>query len=265
MTLMRPKPTGLGAYYAAQFNDPSVVAAYDTRPRYPDALFALLRRLGAGKGRNVLDLGCGTGEIARRLAPSVAAITAVDCAERMITRARTLAGGQAPNIEWVAAHAEELPITKPFSLVIAAESFHWFDWDRLCPRLAAQLPAARLVLVEDRCEVDSPWGSELQRLIAAYSTNCEFEPYDIVDELTYRGYLDLHGRQRLGPYVYTQSVDDYVRSIHSRNGFSLDRMSREAADAFDGGVRELVQSYATRSNISLRIETRVAYGRIVVT
>lgn len=66
---MLPKPKGLGPAYAAQFGDPSVVDAYPTRPPYPPELFTILLGLLGDETPNILDLGCGTGDIARGLAP----------------------------------------------------------------------------------------------------------------------------------------------------------------------------------------------------
>ena len=56
-------------HYAEQFGDASVVAAYAARPPYPAALDPLFVELAGGPAAHVLDLGCGTGELARRLAP----------------------------------------------------------------------------------------------------------------------------------------------------------------------------------------------------
>src|SRR5262249_55186769 len=66
---VRPKPDHLGPEYAAQFGDPSVVAAYRHRPPYPAEVFDILVGLIADEPRAVLDVGTGTGEIARGLAP----------------------------------------------------------------------------------------------------------------------------------------------------------------------------------------------------
>src|SRR3712207_7136062 len=54
-------------------------------------------------------------------------------------------------------------------------------------------------------------------------------------------------RSTLFPYTtlfrsvpFRQPIADYVESIHSRNGFSRERMTREAAAAFDAAVHDLV-------------------------
>ena len=39
------------------------------------------------------------------------------------------------------------------------------------------------------------------------------------------------------------SVEDFIDSIHGRNGFSRDRMEPESARAFDAGVRDILRSH----------------------
>lgn len=85
---MEPKPRHLQADYAAQFQDTSIVAAYHHRPPYPDEVFDILVGLLPATGRAVLDAGCGTGDIARPLAPRVERLDAVDWSRPMIERGR---------------------------------------------------------------------------------------------------------------------------------------------------------------------------------
>ena len=261
---MRSKPGGLGPEYAAQFDDATVVAAYGARPPYPEALVPLVLQIAGTSRPRVLDLGCGTGELTRRLAAHAGAIVAIDRSPRMIAAARALAGGNAPVIDWIVGDIETTPLSGPFDLAVAAQSFHWFDWPRACARIAELVPARTLVLVEGRYDVGTPWAGDLQRLIVDYSTNRDFEPYDLVGELVTRGFLVVTGRTSLAAEAFSQTVDDYLRSIHSQNGFSLDRMTPESAGSFDAAVRALVAPYA-RPLLTRQIETRVTWGTIATT
>lgn len=260
---MRAKPRGLGPEYSRQFDDASVVAAYGTRPPYPAGLLSTIVDLAGGGRARLLDLGCGTGELSRRLAPSVAAITAVDQSPRMIATARAAPGGDAPNITWMVGAVEDVALSGPFDAAVAAESFHWFEWAPLCARLAALVPSRRLVLIEGRIEEDTSWTAALRRAIATYSTNREFEPYSLIEELAVRGHMTVRGRVRLGPEPFRQSVDDYVTCLHSRNGLSRDRLSPPAAAAFDAAVRELVTPHSRGGLLDLLIATAVSWGEVV--
>ena len=259
---MKPKLPGLAAKYGAQFKDEAVVAAYETRPPYPEALFPKLIELCGGGRPRILDLGCGPGEVARRLAPNAQRITSVDHSEAMIRAARALPGADAPNLEWLVGPVEEAPLSGPYDAAIAAESFHWFDWETLCPRLVEVVPSARLVMIDGRSEHGSPWQGELFELIRRYSTNRDFERYDLVTELEDRSCFALEGRADIETTRFRQSIDDYVTCLHSRNGFSRDRMTVTAASMFDADVRALVLPHARDGQLELDVTTRLVWGRV---
>jgi SAM-dependent methyltransferase len=260
---VRPKPSGLDRQYSEQFCDAAVVAAYGARPPYPERVVALLVGLATDDRARVLDLGCGTGELARRLAAHVQHVTAVDHSSPMLAQARALPGGEAPNLTWIAGRVEDVPLEGPFSCAFAAESFHWFDWDTVVTRLRDLVPSGRLILVERR-ERSSPWMAHLDELIAVASTNREFQAFELVDELIARGCLRVEGRATLPRQPFKQSIADYVRSLHSRNGLSLDRLSRPVAEAFDAHVTAIVAPHAIAGLLTLWIETRVVWGTVRV-
>ena len=87
---MKAKPRGLEPPFAAQFGDESIVAASGTRPPYPDALISLILDCARTPLPHLFDLGCGTGELTRRLALRTRTVTAVDLSHRMIAKARAL-------------------------------------------------------------------------------------------------------------------------------------------------------------------------------
>src|SRR5437762_1700954 len=110
------KPRQWSSVYASIFQDDSVVAAYQHRPPYPPETFTFLLSLippGVTR-RSVLDAGCGTGLIARPLAPLVDQVDAVDISEAMIRTGQTLPGGNRPNIRWVSASIETAPLNGPY-------------------------------------------------------------------------------------------------------------------------------------------------------
>ncbi len=77
-------PSIQGAHNAGRFQDQSVVDRYHLRPTYPLELFAILNELIVDEPRTVLDIGCGTGNIARPLADYVERIDAVDLSLPML-------------------------------------------------------------------------------------------------------------------------------------------------------------------------------------
>lgn len=261
---MRPKPKHLGPEYAAQFQDAAVVAAYPARPPYPAEVFEILTNLITRDPQAVLDVGCGTGDLARRLAPQVARVDAVDISWRMVERGKSLPGGDALNLHWIVGRAEDAPLHPPYALITAGESLHWMDWPVVMPRLRAALAPGALLAIVGRSEESSPWRDELVRLIVRHTTNRDFQPYDLTAELVSRNLFTQVGERNSVPIPFEQTVDDYIESIHSRNGFSRERMRPEDAAAFDADVRALVSPYARESDagnvLHLEIRATVTWG-----
>jgi ubiquinone/menaquinone biosynthesis C-methylase UbiE len=68
----------------------------------------LLRVLGDCRGKDVLDLGCGNGYLARRLARSGARVTAVDSSPRMIANAQAHDPTNSLKVKYVHSNARKL-------------------------------------------------------------------------------------------------------------------------------------------------------------
>src|SRR5690242_7654573 len=116
---MLPKPAHLEVRYAEQFQDQSIVRAYQHRPAYPAEIFSTLAGLITGEPRVVLDIGCGTGDVARPLANLVGRVDAVDFSKAMLERGRTLPGGDNPKLKWVFGRVEEVPLEPSYKLITA--------------------------------------------------------------------------------------------------------------------------------------------------
>lgn len=257
------KPDHLGPEYGAQFSDATVAAAYRHRPPYPSDVVERLRRLIDNTDAVVLELGCGTGELARALAPFVGHVDAVDPSSAMLDAARDADGGTHPHITWHHVMAESFVTERHYHLAIAAESLHWMEWDVVLPAIDRMLaPGGRLVILDRRID-GVAWWSDLAPLIPRFSTNTAYQRYDLVDELTSRGLFVAEGRTTTPVVTFPQRVDEYVESWHSRNGFSRVRMSPAAAHAFDEGVREVVTPHAVDGLLQVAVSATMVWGRPV--
>src|ERR1051326_420847 len=98
---MRPKPDFLSPEVAAAFQDASVALPYRFRPTYPAAVFDILADLMVDQPRRVLDVGCGTGLLARHLVERVDWLDAVDVSPEMIGQGIQLPGGWHRNLHWI--------------------------------------------------------------------------------------------------------------------------------------------------------------------
>ena len=259
--MTQPKPKHLGPEYGAQFSDRSVVEAYVYRPPYPDEVYTILADLIVDAPRNVLELGCGPGEIARGLAARVAHVDAVDPSQAMLDLARTLPGSERSNLNWHCCSAETFTYPRPYALAITAESLHWMDWERVLPAIRASLtPRAKLVIILGRRLTGMPWREALQPLLSRYSTNKDFQPYNLLDELAVRQLFRLEGRATTQPVPFTQTVEACLEALHSANGFSRTRMVPTQAQEFDERVREIITPYAEEGLLHHDLQVEMVWG-----
>ncbi|MGI8486528.1 MAG: methyltransferase domain-containing protein [Thermomicrobiales bacterium] len=258
---MLPKPTQFGRDYGSQFSDASVVSAYHLRPPYPEGTFEILETLLPTDCRSVLDLGCGTGEIARGMAPRVDRVDAVDPSAGMIAKGQSLPGGSVANIAWIHGSAERGAFQGPYDLVVAGASLHWMEWDVVLPRITDSLAVDGSLAIVELEQDASPWSDGISGICGKYSTNQEFRPYKVVDELVQRELFVTVGSVATETIVFTLSVSDYVESFHARNGFSRDRMTAAAGETFDRDITSLVEPYATDGMVELQIRGSVVWGQ----
>ncbi len=245
---MLNKPEFRGEEYARTFQDASVVQVYHARPPYPDEVYDKLAELIDPEVDALLDVGTGLGDIARPMAERVARVDAVDFSERMIARARTLAGGDHPGITWVASHIETAPVTGPYGLITAGACLHWFDLNLVMPRFADLLsPEGYLAIVER----DWVTGIKDNEFIAEYSTNQKYFPWNHVQAVQEADLFERVGEVDLGSTAWCPTVEVYLECRHSQNGLSRDRMGEERANAFDDLVRDRIEKQAAEGTVNL--------------
>ncbi len=118
------------------------------RGGYPADFYGRLAALGVGlPGQRVLDLGTGTGVLARQFAAQGCAVTAVDVSSEQIEAARSLAAQQGLAVRAFAAPAEETGLPDAaFDIISAAQAWLYFDHARMIPEVKRLLaPGGRLV------------------------------------------------------------------------------------------------------------------------
>ncbi len=254
------RPAQLTLNNAATWQHADAVAAYIPRAPYPDALVA--RLASEANGGRVLDLGCGTGAIARPLAPLVRAVDAVDISSAMLAEAQRLPGGTHEAIRWIEGAAESAPLDGPYDLVVAAASLHWMDWDVVLPRLAELLaPDARLAVVTASTGRSAPWRAAEDAIIPRWSVMPDFQGYDLPNMLVDRDLWTLDERVEFGPASFEQTVEEYIEHFHSTSGFRREAMGDERARQFDELIRGLVEPHARGDRIDLDVVGMAAFGR----
>lgn len=121
------------------------------RPGYPPEFFSFLQdRLHLDGTQRVLDLGCGTGQVAIPLARSVAEVIAVDPEPGMLSEGRKRAAERGiDNIDWWIGDSTTLTAMDlgALDLTTMGASFHWMDRDAVLRDLHSITAADGAVVV----------------------------------------------------------------------------------------------------------------------
>ncbi|GJM38001.1 MAG: hypothetical protein DHS20C19_13680 [Acidimicrobiales bacterium] len=252
------KPAGLAAKYGQQFADAAVVENYRFRPAYPPELFDMLTSLAVGDRSSVLEVGCGTGDLTFGLAGRFDRVRAIDPSEAMISEARRR--DIDARISWSLDTMETVAINERFDLVVAAESLHWTEWATTLPAIAASLAEGGVLAIIERATETPRWQRDLLAIIGRYSTNRDYRPYELVQELEDRALFRPHGSWHSPLHELSQPVDDYVASFYSRNGLSPERLDPGAKARFADELHVLLRAHDQVPAVNLCVGATMSWG-----
>ncbi len=99
------------------------------RAGFPPSLYLRLARRGIDvAGARVIDLGTGTGTLARGFATRGSRVIGVDSSPNMLAQARRLAAGESLDVRFVDGRAEATGLPSASAdIVTAGQCWHWFD------------------------------------------------------------------------------------------------------------------------------------------
>jgi SAM-dependent methyltransferase len=250
---------------AAEFDHPDVVSSYRYRPEPPAQTFEILEGLIADEPPVVLDIGCGTGFIARPLAPRVERVDAIDMSPTMIEEGKRLPGGDDPRLRWMVGQIEDAPLDPPYALVTAGDSLLWMDWDVVLPRVADALTPSGLfanIYVSYRLPAGLEAFEEGRRALRERYIRSPWQPWtiDLWSELERRGLFRRTGHFTTDVVPFRQPADDFVRSYHGRASNFLHRLEPAVAAAFDAELRRLVLEHIG-PEVELSVMSYIDWGR----
>lgn len=257
---MQPKPEQFGASYAEAFKDQQVVDAYRYRPPYPDEVFDILAGLIGDEPRTVLDVGAGSGDIARRIADAARRVDAVDFSQHMIELGKRLPNGDHPHLHWIYGKVEEVPLAPPYALITAGSSIHWTEWERAFPRFRSMLTSNGSLALVYRRTLPMPWDAELWNLLARYTIRRDHRPSNAVEALEARGFFRKQGEKKTAPVSFVQTIDEFIEGLHSRSGFTRQGLGQQKAADFDRQARTLLSQFHPHGSLPLQVIGTIAWG-----
>jgi 2-polyprenyl-3-methyl-5-hydroxy-6-metoxy-1,4-benzoquinol methylase len=148
----------------------NIADRYDaTRPGYPaEVLDEVCTAAGLRPGAQVLEIGCGTGQLTRQLAGRGYQLTAIDLGASMVAAAeRNVAD---PQVRFEVCAFEEFAAAGPFDLIVSATAFHWVDPSIGLAKCAQLLrPGGWLALLSTGEVYAEPFRTQLREQWTRYS------------------------------------------------------------------------------------------------
>jgi ubiquinone/menaquinone biosynthesis C-methylase UbiE len=134
----------------------------DSRLGYPTEIIEfVVATAGVGVGSDVLEVGCGTGQLTQGLVPHQFRLTAIDIGASMIAGARRRIDGSAVTFH-VGSFEDFAATAASFDLIVSGTAFHWVDPEVKFRKSARLLrPGGWLALLATGERYDGPFGASV--------------------------------------------------------------------------------------------------------
>lgn len=248
--------------HAARFKSAAVAKRYKDRPPYHPEIIEFLCSLLPEEPKTVLDAGCGPGKIARALADKASRIDAIDFSEEMILAGKQSENGDHPVINWHHSTIEDASLDPPYGLIVAGASLHWMNRSIVLPMFHKALALGGYFVVVDGdgpCNV--PWTKTRKELIKEFSTNQNYVPVNLSGMLKNSAEFTIMGQRSFGPYEFSQSLEEFLNSEHSRASLSEEGLGEVGVREFNEKMSEALQPFIKDGVLRYEVETQVIWSK----
>lgn len=215
------------------------------RPGFPPVFFAHLQRLGLGvPGQRVLDIGTGTGTLARGFAGRGAVAVGLDPSEQMLAEAAALARAEALSVQWLRATAEATGLPdRTFDVACAGQCWHWFDRARAAAECRRVLRAGGRALIAHFSYLPDAGtvGEATEQLVLRHNPTWQMAGSDgrhpqWADDLHQAGFVDVATFEFDVPVTFTH--EGWRGRFRACNGVLT--LPPQQLAAFDGELQSLL-------------------------
>ena len=235
------------------------------RPGYPADVIALLeRKCGLTRSSSVVDVGCGTGLLAKLFCDYGCRIVGVEPNPAMREAGREFLSS-CPNFEIVEGTAETIPLAgTSVDFITAGQAFHWFNQKEARHEFMRILkPNGWAVLVwNDREFSGSKFADDYENLLAKFGT--DYAEVHQRGKATMTAFEQFFGNSAFAKETFPNEQqldrDGFIARILSSSYMPVE--GHENHDAMMEEAERVFRENQKDGMVEIKYETRVYYGQM---